>query len=165
VNAVDLPSRDAQPLEPWLKGLFAVAGVVGLALGLVMFFVPGDSGVGSAPPTEPPAGDQWWPWPLRTELITRYIAAFIIGFGATSIWAARQRVWGQVRLFFPLTLVSHGFIIVALLLHTESFDAGEVKTWLLYVLYPLAFLIGLLIFARYEWRVGGGAGQRVSAPE
>jgi hypothetical protein len=160
--AAALPSRDAQRLEPWLKGLFAVAGVVGLALGLVMFFVPGDSGVGSAPPTEPPAGDQWWPWPLRTPLITRYIAAFIIGFGVTSLWAARQQMWGQVRLFFPLTLSSHGAIIVALLLHTESFDAGEVKTWLLYVLYPLAFVIGLLIFARYEWRVGVRAGRAVT---
>lgn len=146
-----LPSRDTQPLEPWLKILFGVAGAAGLVIGLIMFFVPTDAGVGSAPPTEPPAGDQWWPWPLRTPLITRYIAAFVIGLGVASVWAAFQHVWGQVRLFFPLTLVSHGLIIVALLLHTESFDAGDLATWLTYVLYPAAFLIGFAIFVRYEW--------------
>ena len=148
----DAATRDAQPLEGWLKAIFAIAGVVGLVIGLLMFFVPADAGVGSAPPTEPPAGDQWWPWPLRTELNTRYVGSFIIGLGVASLWASRQTVWGQVRLFFPLTLVSHAFIIIALLLHTESFDAGDLETWLTYVLYPAAVLTGLFVFVRYELR-------------
>jgi hypothetical protein len=84
-------------------------------------------------------------------VITRYIAAFVIGIGVASLWCALQKVWGQVRVFPPLTLTSHGLIIVALLLHTESFGAGEPETWLTYMLYPLAFLIGFAIFVRYEW--------------
>jgi hypothetical protein len=151
VDEPRLSPRDLQPLESWLRFAFALAGVAGLTIGVLMFVIPGDAGVGSGPPTGPPEGDQWWPWPLRTELITRYIAAFVIGFGVASLWCAFQRVWGQVRVFFPLTLTSHGLIIVGLLLHTDSFDAGDVEAWLTFGLYPLAFLIGFAIFVRYEW--------------
>ena len=77
--------RDSQPLESWVKILFAVAGTVGLVLGVIMFLVPVEAGVGSASPAEPPAGDQWWPWPLRTPLITRYIASFVIGLGVGAL--------------------------------------------------------------------------------
>lgn len=140
-----------QPLERLIKILFAAAGIVGLVIGLLLFFVPGDAGVGSAPPTEPPAGDQWWPWPLRTELITRYIGAFVIGMSAALIWAATQRTWGQVRILILVGLIAHSFVVVALLLHTESFDSGDWATWLLFVLYPASVVAGAIIFARYEW--------------
>jgi hypothetical protein len=144
-----------QPLERLIKILFAAAGLVGLAIGLVLFFLPGDAGVGSAAPPAPSAGDQWWPWPLRTELITRYIGAFVIGMSAALVWAATQRTWGQIRVLILLGLIAHSFVVVALLLHTESFESGDAATWLLFVLYPASVVAGAIIFARYEWLFPG----------
>ena len=133
-----------------LRIVFWIVGGLTLIVGLIMFFVPEAAGVGSAPPTAAPAGDQWWPWPLRTALNTRFLGALFSGVGVGAIWAARQRYWRDVRGLFAPGLTFTALATLAALLHWASFNSARIATWLFFGLYIAVLVAGLTAFIQYE---------------
>jgi hypothetical protein len=143
-------SRDAQVLGRGIKTVFILVGGLTLLVGLVMFFLPEPSGVGTTLPNGSPANDQLWPWPLRTALITRFFGALFTGVGVGAFWAARHQTWGQVRGLFPPGLTFTALATAAALLHMGSFDQQRLTTWAFFATYILVLVAGLITFVTYE---------------
>lgn len=144
--------RNAQPIGRDLKTIFLLVAILTIGVGAVMFLLPNPAGVGSAPPTQAPAGDQWWPWPLRTAFITRFLGALFVAVGVGSFWAAQQRTWGEVRVLFPPGITFTALATLASLIHFASFNQSRIATWAFFVLYIGVLLAGIMTFLRYERR-------------
>lgn len=147
-------NRDSQPLGRDLKIIFILVGGLTLGVGLIMFLLPVPAGVGATLADGKPAGDQWWPWPLRTPLITRFFGALFTSVGVGAFWAAAQKTWGQVRGFFAPGLTFTALATAAALLHFASFNRQRVTTWAFFAVYLLVLVAGLATFLRYERRRG-----------
>lgn len=143
-------SNAEQPLGRDLKIVFLLVGILTFVVGLVMFFFPGPSGVGSAPVTQPPVGDQWWPWPLRTPLITRFFGALFASVGMGAFWAMRQPAWRDVRGLFLPGITFTALATLASFLHFSSFDQSRLTTWLFFGIYLVVLGAGIWTFVRYE---------------
>lgn len=141
--------RDAQVLGRGIKGIFLAVGALTLIVGLLMFFLPGQAGVGTIVDNKP-LNDQWWPWSLRSVLNTRFLGALFVGVGVGSFWAAIQRTWGQVRALFPAGLTFTALATIAALMNFANYDKTRITTWAFFAIYIVVFVAGLLAFIRYE---------------
>jgi hypothetical protein len=144
--------KEMQPLGRNLKIIFMLVGVLTFGVGMLMFFLPDQAGVGTALADGKPAGDQWWPWPLRTALNTRFLGALFIGVGVGAFWSAMQRTWGQVRGLFPPALTFTALATAAAFLHRSSFNSQRITTWAFFAIYIIVLIAGLVAYLRYERR-------------
>ncbi len=138
--------RDARSL------LLAVA-VLTLATGIALLVWPGTTGVGAIDQaTQRPLGSQLWPWPLRTELNSRFFGAFFISVGMGAALALREQSWERIRILFPVAIVFTALGLLAALIHRASFNPARLTTWLFFVLYIVVLVAELAIYIRYEQR-------------
>ncbi len=144
--------KESQPLGRDLKIVFMLVGVLTFGVGMVMFFLPGAAGVGTSLADGKPAGDQWWPWPLRTELNTRFLGSLFIAVGVGAFWSAMQRTWGQVRALFLPALTFTALATVAAFLHRSSFNPQRLTTWAFFAIYIIVLIAGIIAYLRYERR-------------
>lgn len=150
------PLAGELPMGRDARLLLLCVGLLTLLTGLFLFLAPGPAGVGSNPPAQPPAGDQLWPWPLRTPLNTRFFGAFFISVGVGALFGLRERSWERVRILFPSGIVFTALGIVATLLSFASFKPERIATWAFLVLYIAVLLGELWIYISYERRRSSG---------
>lgn len=143
-------TRDQQVLGRGIKTVFLLVGGLTLIVGLAMFLLPDRAGVGTILPDGKPAGDQWWPWSLRSVLNTRFLGALFIGVGIGAFWSASQRVWGQVRGLFPPGLTFTGLATVAAFMSFSSYNQQRIATWAFFAIYIVVFIAGVIAYVRYE---------------
>ena len=147
------PQPEETALGADARLLLLVVAVVTLAVGAALLLLPGVAGVGAVDQTtQRPAGNQLWPWSLRTELNSRFFGAFFVGVGVGSALALRERSWERIRILFPVAIVFTALGILIALLHVASFNAARPVTWLFFGLYVLVLLGELVIYVSYERR-------------
>jgi hypothetical protein len=111
------PDTDgAPPLSPGLRNYMNAQGSVAtlLALGLLV---------------APSFMTTIWPWAITPLLAQLYSAPFL-AYGIGSLYAARQRTWGEVRIVVTTVLVFALGVLVASSLHANLFNPHGLAAWL-----------------------------------
>jgi hypothetical protein len=70
-----------------------------------------------------------WPWAITPLLAQLYSAPFL-AYGIGSLYAARQRTWGEVRIVVTTVLVFALGVLVASSLHANLFNPHGLAAWL-----------------------------------
>ncbi len=133
-----------------LKLVFWLVGLLTFIVGAAMFLAPEATGVGSVAADGTPIGDQLWPWPLRTNLNTRFLGALFVGVGVGAFWAARQHTWAAVRGLFLPGLTFTALATIAAFISWSSFPSTRITTWVFFGLYIAVLIAGTLTYMRYE---------------
>lgn len=154
-HAVSMGSR--QPNETAVgrdaRSLLLVVAVVTLATGIALLVWPSATGVGEVDQaTQRPLGNQFWPWPLRTELNSRFFGAFFVSVGVGAALALREQSWERIRILFPVAIVFTALGLLAAQLHLASFNPARLTTWLFFAIYIVVLVAELAIYVRYEQR-------------
>jgi hypothetical protein len=113
-------------LSPALRGYLLVQGGLVTLLALSLLLAP--SALASV-----------WPWAITPILAHIYGAPFL-SYGLGSLYAARQRRWGEARIAIYATLVFTLGVLIASVLHRALFDFGGPAAWLWFGGFGLATL-------------------------
>jgi hypothetical protein len=70
-----------------------------------------------------------WPWKI-TPLLAHIYSAPFLSYGIGGLYAASQRTWTEVRIFFYSTLVFTLGVLAASLYHANLFNFGRPSSWL-----------------------------------
>jgi hypothetical protein len=90
-----------------------------------------------------------WPWPIKPLVAQIYSAPFL-SYGIGSLYAARMRGWGEVRIVITGTLVFALAVIGASILHANLFNVYSLSTWLWFAGFALssAALLMFILMSR-----------------
>ncbi len=85
-----------------------------------------------------------WPWKITPMLAQLYSAPFL-SYGIGSLMLARRKTWLEIRIAIIATLVFAVGVLLASIIHRQSFSAAEMSAWLWFGGFALAVLmLGLL---------------------
>jgi len=104
------------PLSSGLRNYLTVQGSVATLLALGLLFAPSFM-------------TTIWPWTITPLLAQLYSAPFL-AYGIGSLYAARQRTWGDVRIVVTTVLVFALGVLVASTIHANLFNPHGVAAWL-----------------------------------
>ena len=88
-----------------------------------------------------------WPWTITPLLAQLYSAPFL-AYGIGSLYAARQRTWGEVRIVVTTVLVFALGVLVASTLHANLFNPHALAAWLWFGGFFLVSVMSLLFWLK-----------------
>ena len=119
-------------LEPWIKTVLQVQGVlIGLfALGLLLV---------------PAAMTVIWPWKI-TPLLAQLYAGPLLAYGLGSWWFAQSRSLLEVRAVLPAMFVFGAAVLIVSIIHAGLFAVNDPSDWLWFIAFALiALMTGLML--------------------
>jgi hypothetical protein len=119
-----------------VRGTLAALGAAVLAVGALLFVVPG-------------VAIQVWPWAL-TPLTARVVGSMFVLAGVAQLSIARHRQWSWARITLQSQMVALAGIVLAALLSWESFKPANPLRWIFVggLLLILAALVLLSVVMR-----------------
>jgi hypothetical protein len=129
------PIRQHQTtLEPWIKTVLQVQGVlIGLfALGLLL--VPASMTI-------------IWPWKI-TPLLAQLYAGPLLAYSLGSWWFAHSQTWLEVRAVIPAMFVFGAGVLIVSILHAGLFSLNDPSAWLWFFTFALIALLTVLMLPR-----------------
>ncbi len=112
--------RGDGPAVSWrLRGYLVAQGILFVVLAAALLFFPGSAST-------------VWPWAISPLLAQIYAAPFL-SYGLGSLYAARQRVFGEVWLFLLGTALFGIGVLLASVLHWALFSTANLSTWVWFV--------------------------------
>jgi len=129
---LDADGYDRTPnLPAWATRYLLVQGVIVTLLGAALFLVP-DAMV------------DVWPWPI-TPLLTQIYSAPFLSYGVGSVLLARGASWVHVRVATIGFLVFSLGVLVASVIHSDLFSAGDAPDVLWFAIFAVgSVMLGLL---------------------
>lgn len=118
-------------LSEVLRSYLYAQGTVAVALALALLFAPQFM-------------TTMWPWKIPVMVAHIYGAPFL-SFGVTSLYAARQRTWSEVRISILGTLVFAVGVLTASRIHVQLFNFRTPSAWIWFGGFGLVS-VALLLF-------------------
>ena len=121
------------PIDRGLRQFFAIAAVLALIAGILLFIGAGET-------------DRFFSWTIEPPLTAAFLGAAYWAAFLLLGWAARQREWAMARTAVPPVFVIAVLLLVATLVHLDRFDLDSVFGWFWLIVYLavvplLAFLV------------------------
>jgi hypothetical protein len=132
------------PLDPKLRLVLALQGLVLVGIGAPLYVLPGTVG-------------EIWPWEL-TPLTGRAVASWLVGVGAAALIAVRENDYLRLRPLLVSNVLLGALHLIGVLRFTETPDWGDARIWV-YV----AFLASMVTVGVLGSLAAAAAGRLASA--
>lgn len=142
-----------RPTSPLLRLLLAVAGLLAVSLGALLY----------GPATET---DTWFAWTIKSPLTATFLGASYFGAAVVEVMGAREPRWSNTRIAVPAVWLFTAVTLAVTVVHFDRFhtDAPDgvtaAITWIWVVVYAaMPFALGTLGLCEFRQH---GALPRVS---
>ena len=110
------------PIDRGLRQFFAIAAILALIAGILLFIGAGET-------------DRFFSWTIEPPLTAAFLGAAYWAAFLLLGWAARQREWAMARTAVPPVFVIAVLLLVATLVHLDRFDLDSVFGWFWLIVY------------------------------
>ena len=110
------------PVDRGLRLFFAIAAILALIAGILLF-------IGAA------ETDRFFSWTIEPPLTAAFLGAAYWAAFLLLGWAARQQEWAMARTAVPPVFVIAVLLLVATLVHLDRFDLDSVFGWFWLIVY------------------------------
>ena len=118
-------------LPSWVRTYLAIQGAIVTILALALLLFPESMAA-------------VWPWAI-TRLLAQLYSAPFLAYGLSSLMLSRRKTWGEIRVVVMATFVFALGVLLASLIHRQTFAAINLSTLLWFGGFLLAtIMLGLL---------------------
>ncbi len=123
------------PLDRGLRQFFAIAAILALIAGILLFIGAGET-------------DRFFSWTIEPPLTAAFLGAAYWAAFLLLGWAARQREWAMARTAVPPVFVIALLLLIATLVHLDLFDLDSVFGWFWLIVYMAVVPLLAVLVAR-----------------